>query len=81
MIISDNALQFRLVKTVIHQQWHAVFTDDKVLSYFSHEGITCKFTTALTPWQGGFYERLVSLAKQGLRKGMGRRLLYWDKLC
>ena len=35
---------------------------------------------ALALWQGGFYERLVSLVKQGLRKGMGCRLLYWDKL-
>ena len=49
-------------------------------SYFSHEGITWKFTTALAPWQGGFYERLVNLVKQGLRKGMSRRLLHWDKL-
>ena len=80
MIISDNAPHFRLVKTVVHRQWHAVFTDEEVLSYYSREGITWKFTTALAPWQGGFYERLVSLVKQGLRKGMGRRLLYWDKL-
>jgi len=28
----------------------------------------------------GLYERFVSLVKQGLRKRMGRRLLYWDKL-
>ena len=35
---------------------------------------------SLRPWQGGFYEQLVSLVKQGLRKGIGHRLLYWDKL-
>ena len=27
-----------------------------------------------------FYERLVGLVKQSLRKGMGRKILYWDKL-
>ena len=27
-----------------------------------------------------FYERLVSLVKQGVRKGIGRKLLSWDKL-
>ena len=32
------------------------------------------------PWQGGFYEQLVSSVKQGLRKGIGHRLLQWDKL-
>ena len=34
----------------------------------------------LPPWQGGFYKRLVGLVKQGLRKGMGHKILYWDKL-
>ena len=32
------------------------------------------------PWQGGFYECLVDLVKQGLRKGIGHKLLSWDKL-
>ena len=27
-------------------------------------------------WQGGFYERLIGLVKQGLRKGIGHKLLY-----
>ena len=80
VIISDNAPQFKLVKTVLDQQWAKVFRSEEVLSFFSDEGNTWKFTTALAPWQGGFYERLVSLVKQGLRKGIGRRLLYWDKL-
>ena len=57
-----------------------MFRSEEVLSFFSDEGITWKFTTALAPWQGGFYERLVSLVKQGLRKGIGHRLSYWDKL-
>ena len=52
----------------------------EVLSYLSYEGIQWQFTIALAPWQGGFYERLVGMVKKSLRKGMGRRLLYWDKL-
>jgi len=76
MIISDNDPQFRLVKTMIHQQWCKVFTDVQVLSYCFHEGITWKFTTAVAPWQGSFYERLVNLVNQGLRKGMDRKLLH-----
>ena len=51
-----------------------------MLSFYSNEGITWKYTTALAPWQGGFYKHLVGLVKQGLRKGIGRKLLSWDKL-
>ena len=51
-----------------------------MLSFYSNEGISWKYTTAMAPWQGGFYERLVDLVKQGLRKGIGRKLLSWDKL-
>ena len=57
-----------------------IFQSNEVLDYFSHEGIQWIFTTALAPWQGGFYEQLVGLVKQSLWKGMGRKILYWDKL-
>ena len=50
-----------------------------MLSFYFNEGITWKYTTALAPWQGGFYECLVGLVKQGLRKGNGHKLLSWDK--
>ena len=51
-----------------------------MLSFYSNEGITWQYTTAMAPWRGGFYERLVDLVKQGLRKEIGRKLLSWDKL-
>ena len=51
-----------------------------MLSFYSNEGITWKYTTALASWQGGFYECLVGLVKQGLRKGIGHKFLSWDKL-
>ena len=80
LIISDNAPQFRLVKTTLDVEWSKTFKSTEVLDYYSYEGIQWNFTTALAPWQGGFYERLVGLVKQGLRKGMGRKVLHWDKL-
>ena len=61
-------------------EWNKTFKRSEVLDYFSHEVIQWNFTTVLAPWQGGFYERLIGLVKQGLRKGMGRKVLYWDKL-
>ena len=51
-----------------------------MLSFYSNEGITWKYTTAMAPWRGGFYECSVGLVKQGLRKEIGRKLLSWDKL-
>jgi len=48
IVISDNAPQFRLVKTVPDKQWNEVFKDD-VLSFHANEGITWKFTTILAP--------------------------------
>ena len=51
-----------------------------MLRFYSNEGITWKYTTALAPWQGGFYKHLVGLVIQGLSKGIGRKLLSWDKL-
>ena len=51
-----------------------------MLRFYSNESVTWKYTTALAPWQGGFYEHLVGLVKQGLRIGIGHKLLSWDKL-
>ena len=39
-----------------------------------------QFSIALSPWQGRFYEYLIGMVKKSVRKGMGRKLLYWDKL-
>ena len=63
-------------------QWNKRLRSEEleVLSFYSNEGITWKYTTALAPWQGGVYEHLVGLVKQGLRKGIGRKLFSWDKL-
>ena len=70
------------VKIVIDQQWNEIFRSDEILNFFSNEGITWKYTIAiaiaLAPWQGDFYELLVSLMKQGLRKVICQKS--WDKL-
>ena len=63
------------MKSTIDHQWLGVFNSNELSSYFSCEGIQWNFTTAFAPWQGGFYERLIGLVKQGLRKGIGRKLL------
>ena len=79
-IISDNAPQFKLTKTTLDKQWRQVFKDKGVLNYVSTEGIKWSFTTALAPWQGGFYERLVGMVKRSLRKAIGRKHFTLDQL-
>ena len=44
----------------------------------SLEGI--KWTNALAPWQGGFYEKLIGMFKQSLRKAMGKKRYTLDQL-
>ena len=80
MIISDNAPQFRLTKTTLDEQWRHVFKDEDVLNYVSMKGIKWSFTTALAPWQGGFYERLIGMVKRSLRKAMGKKRYTLDQL-
>ena len=50
-----------------------LFFDEDVVTYFSDKGIQWQFTTALAPWQGEFYERLVGLVKRCLRKAIGAK--------
>jgi len=73
VIVSDNAPQFKLVCTVVDREWRRIFQDKEVMSYVSTEGIKWKFTIALAPWQGGFYERLVGLVKRCMRKSIGKK--------
>ena len=79
-VISDNAPQFKVVKTAIDLQWKKVMLDDNVRQYMIEGGVKWQFTTALAPWQGGFYERLVGLVKRSLRKAMGHRRFTVEQL-
>ena len=79
LIISDNAARFKLVKSVVDEQWKQLSIDENLKCYLSDNGIKWQFTTALAPWQGGFYERLVGLVKRCLRKGIGKKRLTLDQ--
>ena len=72
MIISDNANQFKVGKLVADDIWNPIERDTDVQTYVSNEGIKWKFVTEYSPWQGGFYERLVGITKRSLRKSLGK---------
>ena len=73
LIISNNAPQFKVVKTVVDRQWKQLMLDEEVRHYITEGGIKWQFTTALAPWQSGFYEQLVVLVKRSLRKSIGQK--------
>ena len=46
--------------------------DPQVQSYLSEKRIKWKFIVELSPWFGGFYERLVGTTKMALKKSIGK---------
>lgn len=71
-IISDNAPQFKLVKSTVDEAWEFATTSHDTQTYLANEGIKWGFIIELAPWMVGFYERLVGLVKQSLRKSIGK---------
>lgn len=74
-IISDNASQFKLAISSIEIAWNKVIQDIDVQSHVAEQGIKWNFIVELSPWMGGFYERLVGSSKMALRKSIGRNCL------
>ena len=65
MLISDNFSSFK---------------SDKVSKFLLLHNIDWKFILPLSPWRGGFYERLVRTVKNTLRKILGRSKLNFEEL-
>lgn len=75
VIYSDNATNFTLAEKSIKLAWNTIYQDEVTMNYFAKNSITWKFITPCAPWQGGYYERLVALVKDCLRKSIGRNQL------
>lgn len=69
-ILSDNAIQFKLLNNVFNTVYN-----NEVSSYLNQKGIKFTYTSPLSPWEGGLYERLIGSTKQCLRKTLGHLLL------
>jgi hypothetical protein len=66
-VISDNALQFKTAKSVLN--------DPTVTTYASNHNVKWTFIPELAPWMGGFYERMIKIMKQAIRKSVGKTSL------
>ncbi|KIH53908.1 integrase core domain protein [Ancylostoma duodenale] len=73
-VLSDNATTFRSASDTLHVIYTRAAVE-KLTSEFTKRKITWKFITPLSPWKGGFYERLVGLFKSAFRKSVRRTLL------
>lgn len=66
LILSDNFSSFKLANETIDIAFrHAIF------NFCANQNIIWRYITALRPWSGGFYERLIALVKRSLRKTIG----------
>jgi hypothetical protein len=80
VIISDNAGQFKITKSLVEKAWFDGLKSHAVERYSSEKGIKWMFIAEMAPWQGGFYERLVGLVKGAMRVVIGRRILTLSEL-
>ena len=74
--MSDNAKTFKATKTILRD----LFKSDKVKNCLTKKGTDWRFNLERAPWWGGFFERLIGLAKACLRKVLGRARLTFDEL-
>ena len=63
IILSDNALQFKAAEKALCQKTNHLISP------------VWKFISSLSPWKGGFYERLVGVVKDCLRKNLTPKCL------
>ena len=62
-----------------------VFSDNglsfkRAASILASRGVAWKFSVPRAPWWGGFWERLVRMTKEALRRTLRRSLLTWQEL-
>uniref|UniRef100_A0A8D8U8Y0 Integrase catalytic domain-containing protein n=1 Tax=Cacopsylla melanoneura TaxID=428564 RepID=A0A8D8U8Y0_9HEMI len=75
-LLSDNAQQFKLLKKAVD----SIYSFNDFQSYLNQKKIVFKFTSPLTPWAGGTFERLISVTKQCIRKALGKGLISYSQL-
>ena len=54
------------------------FISDELKNFLSFNDINWKYILPLSPWWGGFYERLIRIVKSTLRKVLGKSRLNYE---
>ena len=68
LVVSDNASTFMSAADDLK----ALFESNRVQESLGNQGIEWKFIPCRAPWYGGYWERLVGLTKNALKKTLGR---------
>ncbi|XGW10075.1 hypothetical protein V3C99_011947 [Haemonchus contortus] len=80
VVYSDNSTTFHAAENAITSVLYSPKSWEAVSSYCVKHKINWKFITPLSPWKGGFYERLVALFKTAYKKTIGRAVLQLNQL-
>ena len=76
LINSDNALTFKAAESLLKK-----LTQDHTFQEFTqNRRIIWRFNLPLSPWWGGYFERMVGSVKRCLRKVLGNARLTYDEL-
>lgn len=67
-MISDNASTYLSAANELQQ----LFNSPPLKQALEYHGVTWQFIPKRAPWYGGFWERLIGLTKQALKKTLGR---------
>eukprot|EP00794_Sanderia_malayensis_P017910 gene17910-biopygen12898 len=76
LINTDNALTFKAADSLLKK----LRLDHTFQGFLDHHRITWKFNLPLSPWRGGYFERMVGSVKRCLRKVLGNARLSFDEL-
>lgn len=83
---SDNAPCFKVVGKTINSAWqanqdhHWDKEDFEIMDYCENSGIRWRHIVELAPWQGGIWERAVSVVKKPLKTALGRAIPHIEVL-
>ncbi|VDO05251.1 unnamed protein product [Haemonchus placei] len=77
LIISDNATNFTSGCEILKASSNELEASKQhIQNSLSNEGIKWKFLTPLSPWKGGFYERMIGIMKSILKKTSRRKAIH-----
>ena len=76
LLITDNAKTFRSVSKEVKN----LLRSPRLSEHFMTKGVRWRFIPELSPFQEGFWERMVRFTKRCLTKVIGRALLSYDEL-
>lgn len=80
IIFSDNAKHFVLAQKVLDtSKLKNPLYSKEFLEFLSKNSISWKFITERAAWKGGFFERLIGVVKNHIRKSLSKSSLSWSK--